>query len=120
MEKKHCWMPGMSSAVSRGQFWMGVSGPGHSKVIRRAATMYRQSCMVKGGWGIGPVQFRGACLCWGRRGTFHTHCSVGICQVRWVHLARQYIALPRHWLRLRMESSVSRDLRPHVPHMWGS
>ena len=45
---------------------------------------------------------------------------MGIPQVRWVHLARQYIALPRPWLLLRMESSVSRDLRSHVPQMWGS
>ena len=52
--------------------------------------------------------------------TTHTHRSVGIPQVRWVHLARQYIALPRPWLPLRMESSVSRDLRSHPPQMWGS
>ena len=45
---------------------------------------------------------------------------MGISKVRWVHLARQYIALPRFWLRLRMESSVSRDWRSRVPQMWGS
>ena len=56
---------------------------------------------------------------WGRSVTFHSHRSVGIFQVRRVHLARQYIALPRPWLPLRMESSVSRDLRSHVPQMWG-
>ena len=76
------------------------------------------------GWwgvgGLGPLRFGGASLCWGRSLTTHTHRSVGIPQVRWVHLARQYIALPRPWLPLRMESSVSRDLRSHVPQMWGS
>ena len=49
--------------------------------------------------------------------TFHVHCSARICQVLWVHLATQYIALPTPRLRLRMESSVSRDLRAHVPGM---
>ena len=76
-----------------------------------------------GWWGAGgcvPCGFGGASLCWGRSVTTHTHRSVGIPQVRWVHLARQYIALPRPWLPLRMESSVSRDLRFHVPQMWGS
>ena len=52
--------------------------------------------------------------------TTHTQRSVGIPQVRWVHLARQYIALPRPWQLLRMEKSVSRDLRSHVPQMWES
>ena len=56
----------------------------------------------------------------GRSVTLHSHRSVGIPQVRWVHLARQYIALKRPWLPLRMESSVSRDLRSHVRQMWGS
>ena len=51
--------------------------------------------------------------------TFHSHRSAGISEVRWVHLARQYIALPRPCLPLWMESSVSRDLRSHVPQMWG-
>ena len=69
--------------------------------------------------GVGPMRFRGASLCWGHRLTFHVHRSAGICQVRWVHLARQYIALPRSRLRLRMQSSVSRDLRSHLPQMWG-
>ena len=90
------------------------------QVKRRAATMYRQSCMVVGRAGIGPVRFREASLCWGRRVTFNVHCSAGIPEVRWVHLARQYIALPRCWLQLWMESSVSRDLRSHLPQMWGS
>ena len=45
--------------------------------------------------------------------------SAGICQVRWVHLARQFIALPRSWLWLRMYISVSREARSHVPRMWG-
>ena len=82
--------------------------------------MYAQSCRVVGRGGVGPLRFGGASLCWGRSMTTHTHRSVGIPQVRWVHLARQYIALPRPWLPLRMESSVSRDLRSHVPQMWGS
>ena len=99
---------------------MGVSRPGHSSAMRRAATMYGQSCRVVGRGGVGPLWFGGASLYWGRSVTTHTHRSVGIPQVRWVHLARQYIALPRPWLPLRMESSVSRDLRPHVPQMWGS
>ena len=72
-----------------------------------------------GAGGVGPLQFGGASLCWGRSVTTHTHRSVGIPHVRWVHLARQFIALPRPWLPLRMESSVSRDLRSHVPEMWG-
>ena len=69
--------------------------------------------------GVGPMRFRGVSLCWGRWLTFHVHCSAGICQVRLVHLARQYIALPRPRFRLWIESSVSRDLRPHLPQIWG-
>ena len=46
---------------------------------------------------VGPLRFGGASLCWGRSVTTHTHRSVVIPQVRWVHLARQYIALPRPW-----------------------
>ena len=76
---------------------MGMSGPGHSSVMRRAATMYGQSCRVVGRRGVGPLRFGGASLCTGRSVTTHTHRSVGIPQVRWVHLARQYIALPRPW-----------------------
>ena len=68
---------------------------------------------------MGPLQFGGASLCWGRSVTFHSHRSVGIPQVRWVQLARQYIPLPRPWLPLRIESSVSRDLRSHVQQRWG-
>ena len=45
--------------------------------------------------------------------------SAGLSQVRCVHLTRQYIAFLRSWLRLPMESSVFRDLRLHVPVMWG-
>ena len=52
--------------------------------------------------------------------TFQSHRSVGTSQVCWVHLARRYIALPRSRLRLRIESSVSIDLRSYVPQMWGS
>ena len=76
------------------------------------------------GWwglgGVGPLRYGGASLCWRRSETSHSHQSVGIPQVRSVHFARQYIALPRPWLPLRIESSVSRDLRSHVPGMWGS
>ena len=50
-----------------------------------------------GAWGGGSPAVWGASLCWGRSVTTHTHRSVGIRQVRWVHLARQYIALPRPW-----------------------
>ena len=82
--------------------------------------MYGQSCRLVERGGVGPLRFGGASLCWGRSVTTHTRQSVGIPQVRWVHLARQYIALPRPWLVLRMESSVARDLRSHVPQMWGS
>ena len=81
--------------------------------------MYGQSCRVVGRGGVGPLRFGGASLCWGRSVTTHTHRSVGIPQVRWIHLARQSNALPRPWLLLRMESSVSSDLRSHVPKMWG-
>ena len=88
--------------------------------MRRAVTMYGQSWRVVGRGGVGLLRFGGASLCFGRSVTFHCHRSAGIFQVRWVHLARQYIALPRPWLPLRMESSVSRDLRSHVPHMWVS
>ena len=69
---------------------------------------------------MGPLWFGGASLCWGCSVTFHSHRSVGIPQIRWVHLVRQYIALPRPWLPLRMESSVSRDLRSHVLQTSGS
>ena len=82
--------------------------------------MYGHCCREVGRGGAGRLQFRGASLCWGRSVTFHSHRSVGIPQVRWVRLARQYIALPRTWLPLRMESSVSRDLRSHVAQSWGS
>ena len=73
-----------------------------------------------GARGVGPVRFVGASLCCGRSVTFHSHRSVEISEVRWVHLARPYIALPRSWLQLRMESRVSRDLRSQLPQMWGS
>ena len=66
-------------------------------VMRRAATMYGHSCRVVGRGGVGPLRFLGASLCWGRSVTTHTHRSVEIPKVRWVHLARQYIALPRPW-----------------------
>ena len=82
--------------------------------------MYGQSCRVLGRGGVGPLRFGGASHCWRRSVNTHTDRSVEIPQVRCVHLARQYIALPRPWLPLRMESSVSRDLRSHVPQMWGS
>ena len=59
-------------------------------------------------------------LCWGHSVTFHTHRSLGIPQVRWVDLARQYIANPKPWLPLRMESSVCRDLHSHMPQRLGS
>ena len=81
--------------------------------------MVGQSCTVLGRGALGPVRFRGASFCRGRRVTFHVHHSVGICQDRWVQLPGQYITLPRPWLLLFMESSVSWDLRPHVPEMWG-
>ena len=59
--------------------------------------MYGHSCRVVGPGGLGPLPFGGASLCCGRSVTTHTHQSVGIPQGRWVHLARQYIALPRPW-----------------------
>ena len=59
--------------------------------------MYGHSCGVVGRGGVGPPRFGGASICWGRSVTTPTHRSVGIPQVRWVHLARQYIALPRPW-----------------------
>ena len=68
---------------------------------------------------MGLLRFKSASLCWGRSVTFHSQRSVAISQVRWVHLARPYIALPGSWLRLRMESSVFGDVRSHVPQMWG-
>ena len=79
--------------------------------------MYGQSCRVVGRGGWVPCCFWVASLCRGRSVTLHSHRSVGIPQVRWVYLARQYIALPQPWLPLRMESSVSRDWRSHVPQM---
>ena len=82
--------------------------------------MYGQSCRVVGRGGGGSPAVWGGFPLLGAQRDRHTHRSVGIPQVRWVHLARQYIALPRLWLLLRMESSVSRDLRSHVPQMWGS
>ena len=82
--------------------------------------MYGQSSREVGRGGMVPLRFGGASLCWGRSVTFQRHRSAGTPQVRWVHLANQYIALARRWLPLRNESSVSRDLRPHVPQIWGS
>ena len=55
--------------------------------------MYGQSCRVVWRGGPGPLQFGGASPCSGCSVTFHNHRSVGISQVNWVHLARQYIAL---------------------------
>ena len=81
--------------------------------------MYGQSCRVVASGGVGPLWSGGTSLCWGRSVTFHSHRSMGIPQVRWVHLARQYIALPRPWLPLLMESRVSRDLLSHVPQNMG-
>ena len=78
----------------------------------------QSSMVVRHRGGVAPVPFRGASLYFGRRVTFHVHLWAGICQDGWVHLARQYIALPMPWLPLRMESSVSRDLCPHVHRMW--
>ena len=98
---------------------MELSAPGHSSTMRRAGTMYGQRCRVGGRGGVGPLRFGGASLCWGRSMTFHSHQSVGISQVRWVHLARQYIALSRSSLRLRMAISVSRNLCSRVAQMWG-
>ena len=72
--------------------------------------MYGQSSRVVRRGGVGPLQFGRASLCWARSVTFHSHRSVGISQVRCVHLAMQYSTLPRPWLPLRMESSLSRDL----------
>ena len=82
--------------------------------------MYGQSFREVGRLGLGPLQYGGGSLCWGRSVTICSHRSVKIPQVRSVHLARQYIALPRPWLPLRIESSVSRDLGSHVPQRWGS
>ena len=42
---------------------VGVWGPGHSSAMRRAATMYGQSCRVVGRGGVGPLRFGGASLC---------------------------------------------------------
>ena len=50
--------------------------------------MYGHSCRVVVRGGVGPLRFGGTSLCWGRSVTTHTHRSVGIPQVRWVHLAR--------------------------------
>ena len=80
----------------------------------------REDLYGDGPWRGGPLRFRGASLCWGHRVTFHAHCSAWICQVHRVHLTGQYIVLPRPWLRLRMESNVSRDLRSYVAQMWRS
>ena len=80
----------------------------------------RAELWVVGRGGLGPLRFGGALLSWRRSVTFHSHRSTGIPQVPWVHLARQYIALPRPWLPVRMERSVSRDLHSHVPQIWAS
>ena len=54
-----------------GVVWVGVSGPGHSSTMRRACTMYGQSCRVVGRGRVGPLRFGGASLCWGRSVTVH-------------------------------------------------
>ena len=82
--------------------------------------MYGQSCREVGRGGLGPLRFGGASLCWGRSVTFHSHWSAAIPKVRGVHLAREYIALSRPRLPLRMESSVSGHLPSQVPQKWGS
>ena len=62
MLKKHRWMPGMSSSVRWGWFWVGVSGHGHSRAISWAAIMYGQSCREVGRGVVGPMRFGGASL----------------------------------------------------------
>ena len=57
--------------------------------------MYGQSCSDVGREGSAPLRLGGGSLCWGRSLTFHSHRSVGFSQIRSVHLAKQYIALPR-------------------------
>ena len=47
--------------------------------------MYGQSCRVVGRGGVGPLRFGGASLSCGRSVTTHTHRSVGVPQVCWVH-----------------------------------
>ena len=81
--------------------------------------MYGQSCREVRRGGVVTLRFGGASLCWGRSVIFHSHWSAGIPKVRWVHLARQYKALPRPWLPLRIDSSKSRYFRSHVPGGWG-
>ena len=56
-------MPGMSDSVRSGLSTEGVWGPGHSSAMRRAATMYGQSCRVVGRGGVGPLRFGGPLLC---------------------------------------------------------
>ena len=46
-------------------FFLCLGGKAQAPVMRRAATMYGQSCMVVGRGGVGPVRFRGASLCLG-------------------------------------------------------
>ena len=51
---------GHVSSVRWEYFWVGVSGPGHSSAMRRAATMYGQSCKVVERGGVGHLRFGGA------------------------------------------------------------
>ena len=54
------------------------------QVHEATATMNGPSCMVFRYRELGPVRFRGALLCLGRRVTFHVNGWEGTCQGRWV------------------------------------
>ena len=78
--------------------------------------MKGQSCMVMGRRGVGPMRFRGASLCWGRRVTFEAHRWAVTYQDHWVHLARHTKAL----VGVTDGEQHLQKLVPHVPQMWGS
>ena len=63
-----------------------------------------------GQWGVGPPQFREASFRWARRVTFHADQSGAIYHVCWVHLARQYNALPTVRRLLWTEISVPAEV----------
>ena len=77
--------------------------------------MNGQSCRETERGGMGLPRFLGGLPLPGAEGDVPRPLVGGIRHDRRIHLARQYMALPRTWQLLRMESSVSRDACYHVP-----
>ena len=96
---------------------MGVSEPGHSSAVRWVATIYPQSCRVVGRRGAGPLHFGGGLPLLGAQRDLLQPPVCGDLPGPLGPLGKAIHRLAKVLLRLQMESSVSRDLRSHVPQM---